>query len=387
MKLLLCGSTALESYKARKGTPLMDFTELFHQVSSHCPQFMIDLCSNADAQQYLADVLEYLYGSIVLYGSVVTDTLLDRGVDPVFVQDLEAPQKYQNTQLSQWITKQYHKNHKVYTDVEKLPIATGKALTDVTPMNFMYVVASKHKKEDNQMLSIEESIRAAMVELGITDAAGAPLPPKAPAPQPVAAPTPAPDPVPTPKPAPAPKPKAPKAPPAAPSTPRKQPPAPPQEKTQQRETPPPTAAETAPEYIYAKIKDGHLALIFPQGIKLKQEVIAGTPVDVLTVDLPDWTNDRLQALPIVQPQEAPKPIQRVPITTPPEQAAPVPAPKPPKAPKPPMEVGETMDELLAQKQDLTSQIAAARAAGDEQLVNELRKQRRVVRGKINQLKE
>lgn len=382
MKLLLCGSTALESYKARKGTSLIDFTELFHQVSSHCPQFMIDLCSNADTQQYLADVLEYLYGSITLYGSVVTDTLLDRGNDPVFVQDLEAPQKYQNTQLSQWITKQYHKSHKVYTDVEKLPIATGKALTDVTPMNFMYVVASKHKKEDNQMPSIEESIRAAMVELGITDAAGAPLPPKAPTPQPEAAPAPAPKPAP----APAPKPKAPKTPPAASSTPRRQPPAPPQEKPQQRETTPPTAAETAPEYIYAKIKDGHLALIFPQGLQMKQEVIAGTKVDVLTVDLPDWTSDRLQSLTILSPQEAPKPVERVPIVIPPEQAAPAPAPAP-KAPKAHVEIGETMDELLAQKQDLTSQIAAARAAGDEQLVNELRKQRRVVRGKINQLKE
>lgn len=378
MKLLLCGSTALESYKARKGTPLMNFIELFHQVSSHCPQFMMDLCSDADAQQYLTDMLEYLYGSIVLYGSMVTDTLLDKGTDPIFVQDLEAPQKYQNTQLSQWITKQYHKSHKVYTDVEKLPIATGKALTSVPPMNFMYVVASKHKKEDNQMPSIEESIRAAMVELGITDAAGAPLPPKAVTPQPEAAPTP--------KPAPAPATK-PKVPPAAPPTHREQPPAPPQEKTQQKETPLPTAAETAPEYIYAKIKDGHLALIFPQGLQLKQEIIAGTKVDVVTVSLPDWTNDRLQALTIVTPQEAPQPVKRVPIITPPEQAAPaVPAPKP-KAPKAPVEIGETLDELIAQKQDLTSQIAAARAAGDEQLVNELRKQRRVVRGKINQLKE
>lgn len=378
MKLLLCGSTALESYKAWKGTPLMNFIELFHQVSSHCPQFMMDLCSDADAQQYLTDMLEYLYGSIVLYGSMVTDTLLDKGTDPIFVQDLEAPQKYQNTQLSQWITKQYHKSHKVYTDVEKLPIATGKALTSVPPMNFMYVVASKHKKEDNQMPSIEESIRAAMVELGITDAAGAPLPPKAVTPQPEAAPTP--------KPAPAPATK-PKVPPAAPPTHREQPPAPPQEKTQQKETPLPTAAETAPEYIYAKIKDGHLALIFPQGLQLKQEIIAGTKVDVVTVSLPDWTNDRLQALTIVTPQEAPQPVKRVPIITPPEQAASaVPAPKP-KAPKAPGEIGETLDELIAQKQDLTSQIAAARAAGDEQLVNELRKQRRVVRGKINQLKE
>lgn len=230
------------------------------------------------------------------------------------------------------------------------------------------------------MPSIEESIRAAMIELGITDAAGAPLPPTAATPQPEAAPTP------KPAPAPAPAPKAPKAPSAAPSTPRKQPPAPPQEKTQQKETPPPTAAETAPEYIYAKIKDGHLALIFPQGLQLKQEIIAGTKVDVVTVAMPDWTNDKLQSLAIIAPQEAPQPVKRVPITTPPEQAAPAPAPKP-KAPKPTMEIGETMDELLVQKQDLTSQIAAARAAGDEQLVNELRKQRRVVRGKINQLKE
>lgn len=119
---------------------------------------------------------------------------------------------------------------------------------------------------------------------------------------------------------------------------------------------------------------------------MKQEIIAGTKVDVVTVAMPDWTNDKLQSLAIIAPQEAPQPVKRVPITTPPEQAAPAPAPKP-KAPKPTMEIGETMDELLVQKQDLTSQIAAARAAGDEQLVNELRKQRRVVRGKINQLKE
>jgi len=382
MKLLLCGSTALESYKARKGTPLMNFTELFHRVSSHCPQFMIDLCSDADAQQYLADMLEYLYGSIVLYSSMVTDTLLDKGTDPVFVQDLETPQKYQNTQLSQWIIKQYHKSHKVYTDVEKLPIVTGKALTSIPPMNFMYVVVSKYKKEDNQMPSIEESIRAAMVELGITDAAGAPLPSKAATPQPETAPTPKPDPAPAPKP---------KAPPAAPPTPREQSSAPLQEKTQQKETPPPTASETAPEYIYAKIKDGHLALIFPQGLQLKQEIIAGTKVDVVTVSLPDWTNDRLQALTIVTPQEAPQPVKRVPIITPPEQAASAPAPvapaPKPKASKASVEIGETLDELIAQKQDLTSQIAAARTAGNEQLVNELRKQRRVVRGKINQLKE
>lgn len=135
--------------------------------------------------------------------------------------------------------------------------------------------------------------------------------------------------------------------------------------------------------LFVKITDTSMALLIPEGMALEEQVIAGMRFRVATVKLPDWDSRSLQPLEIrgeASPSPSPKPIVKK--STPPV-SKPKPAPSKPakSAPAPSGDV----EELKAQKAELDAAIKQARAAGDEELVNQLRKQRRATRAQINKL--
>lgn len=391
MRLLLMGRTAMEVFqKAYPHITVINFNTILNELSKGDPGLTIEVCTNIALKRALFDELEQVYGQVAYFGSGITADVVEDTRIPIFVQDLETPGKYQSTALIEATKKSHKKTNKVYeapsqlmgTVVTEIPSNQPKYSPDVIVLMILY----RHKEEIT-MPSIEEAIKNAMKELGITDADGNPLPQNTAAPKPDAMTLPEPEPAPAPAPAAkAPKTKTTKA--------EKRPPKPTSPK--QVEAPAPTVEQPVEETqdagvidnIFCKLKDGQMALIFPVGLKLERKEIAGTPVDVLNVSLPDWTSTQLQALKIEQKETpvqaaAPVAVERTPIKAGKKSTA---APKPTQKTPPITNTGdEDLDSLLAQKQELTAQIAAARAAGDTQLVTELRRKRRVVRGQIHKL--
>lgn len=386
MRLLLMGRTAMEVFqRAYPHIAVINFNTILNELSKGDPGLTIEVCTNIALKRALFDELEQVYGQVAYFGSGITADVVEDTRIPIFVQDLETPDKYQPMALVEATKKSHKKTNKVYGTPSQL---MGVVVTETpsnqpkySPATVVLMVLYKHKEEIT-MPSIEEAIQNAMRELGITDAAGNPLPQNNPVSMPDSispATEPEPAPAPSKTPAPAKKAKTPK------PTPKPEPVKPTPKASQ------PSAEETQDEpidNIFCKVKDGHMALIFPVGLKLERKTIAGTLVDVLNVALPDWTSTQLQALKIEQNETsteaaAPAAVERTPIKTGKEPTA---ESKPLKKAAPAINLGdESLESLSAQKQELTAQIAAARASGDTQLVNELRRKRRLVRGQIHKL--
>lgn len=133
--------------------------------------------------------------------------------------------------------------------------------------------------------------------------------------------------------------------------------------------------------IFVKISGGHMAVLLPVGLEMEKQIIGGMEFNVATVELPDLKSSKLQELTIVaQKSEQPQPtklVKRTPIITKKEE-------KPEKPMKVVVVSGEVSD-LVAEKSRLDAEIKKYRQLGDIDTVNELRKQRRAVRNKINKL--
>ena len=137
--------------------------------------------------------------------------------------------------------------------------------------------------------------------------------------------------------------------------------------------------------VYLKIKGDSVALIFDSDFKFQRKELGGQPMNVLTFRMPDITSEKLQELKLIVEDESnaepvketkktevtKKSVKRIPIVT----------------DTPTVEEGsrDELAELKNQKAMLDSQIKEARSKGDLELVNSLRKQRRVVRNKINSM--
>lgn len=139
--------------------------------------------------------------------------------------------------------------------------------------------------------------------------------------------------------------------------------------------------------IFVKISDGHMAVLLPAGLQMEKQNIGGMEFNVATVELPDLKSTKLQELTIVsqkseQPTKQVKPVKRTPIIVAPEK--PVKNEQPQKPIKTVVVSGEKSD-LVAEKSRLDAEIKKYRQLGDVDTVNELRKQRRAVRNKINKL--
>ena len=380
MRLLLMGRTAMEVFqKAYPHITVINFNTILNELSKGDPGLTIEVCTNIALKQALFDELERVYGQVAYFGSGITADVVENTQIPIFVQDLETPGKYQPMALIEATKKSYKRTNKVYDALSQL---MGVVVTE-TPSNqpkynptaVVLMILYRHK-EEIAMPSIEEAIKNAMRELGITDDAGNPLPQSKPTFMPDTV-TPEPEPAPAPKaPAPAKKAKTDKSPKPVEFTPNAT--QPPVEETQ----------DDTIDNIFCKVKDGHMALIFPVGLKLERKTIAGTLVDVLNVSLPDLTSDKLQALKIEQDEAptqaaAPAAVKRTPIKADKKSTG---ESKSTRKAAPAVNLGdESLESLSAQKQELTAQIAEARAAGDTQLVNELRRKRRLVRAQIHKL--
>lgn len=152
--------------------------------------------------------------------------------------------------------------------------------------------------------------------------------------------------------------------------------------------------------LYCKISGNKMALLIPEGMKLEQQTIGDMVFNVITVDVPDLKNTKLQELTqAVAPQ--PKKVEK-PIMNPPVDEKPVEKKKPELVPMPvnpkgydehkkrlkeDFNIDVDLDDLKSEKARLDDAIKQARAAGDQELVDSLRKQRRAVRKKINAAKE
>lgn len=139
--------------------------------------------------------------------------------------------------------------------------------------------------------------------------------------------------------------------------------------------------------IFVKISDGHMAVLLPVGLQMEKQNIGGMEFNVATVELPDLKSTKLQELTIIaqkskQPIKQVKSVNRTPIIVTPEK--PVKNEQPQKPIKTVVVSGEKSD-LVAEKSRLDAEIKKYRQIGDVDTVNELRKQRRAVRNKINKL--
>lgn len=135
--------------------------------------------------------------------------------------------------------------------------------------------------------------------------------------------------------------------------------------------------------IFVKISGGHMAVLLPVGLQTEKQTVGGMEFNVATVELPDLKSTKLQELTIIAQKEQPtKQVKRTPIITTPEKPVKTEQPKPIKT----VVVSGEKSDLVAEKSRLDAEIKKYRQLGDVDTVNELRKQRRVVRNKINKLK-
>ena len=112
--------------------------------------------------------------------------------------------------------------------------------------------------------------------------------------------------------------------------------------------------------IYLKIKDGTVALFIPEGAQLGRTEVGGESYSTIVFRAPDLGNTGLQELVQVAQAQPVERVKRVPISS-----------------------DSSLIELVREKSRLDEQIKSARQSGDEVLVKQLRKQRRQVREQIN----
>lgn len=149
--------------------------------------------------------------------------------------------------------------------------------------------------------------------------------------------------------------------------------------------------ESSVESIFVKIADGTMALLLPEGLVLKSQEISGMKFNVATVELPDFTSHKLQELDLkldVTPKQetsnAKDKSTKEQQTSKPSQKPKTKLPEAPKVSKIVVDSGD-MSELKEEKLRLDREIKKFRELGDVESVNSLRKQRRAVRNKINTL--
>lgn len=148
-----------------------------------------------------------------------------------------------------------------------------------------------------------------------------------------------------------------------------------------------------PQSLFVKLTDTTMALLIPEGLKMETQVIGGDKFLVATVSIPDFHSHKLQELEldgsVSQNQKKPeKSADEKPVVN----SEVVPENKPIKpelqvsSPTNTHEISEDLSKLQAEKARLDAEIKKYRSEGNLDMVNNLRKQRRVIRGKINSLK-
>lgn len=148
--------------------------------------------------------------------------------------------------------------------------------------------------------------------------------------------------------------------------------------------------EAVVDSVFVKLTDTTMALLIPVGLEMEKQNIGGMEFNVATVGIPDLKNRKLQELQINKTQQETEKVskpERKPVKA--EKSEPKKTEKPKQKLEKPMKVmveSGNLDELREEKARLDAEIKKFRAAGDIDTVNSLRKQRRAVRNKINSLK-
>lgn len=143
--------------------------------------------------------------------------------------------------------------------------------------------------------------------------------------------------------------------------------------------------------IFIKLTDTTMALLLPVGTHLEKQSIGGTDFNVATVEIPDWNSRKLQELSIksdkAKNETQPESISNQESKTF-ENKNPKRAEKrtPVQSEQKSITQSAGLKELQEEKARLDAEIKKWRSEGNIDMVNTLRKQRRVVRGKINNLK-
>lgn len=121
--------------------------------------------------------------------------------------------------------------------------------------------------------------------------------------------------------------------------------------------------------LFVKVEDGSMAILIPKNLPLKSKSIAGMDFMVATVKVPDLSLKNLQELTIVDSctnNNSVKEVVRKPILI--------------------EKDNQGLQELISMKKELDEEIKINREQGNEEKVSELRKQRRAIRNKINAVK-
>lgn len=121
--------------------------------------------------------------------------------------------------------------------------------------------------------------------------------------------------------------------------------------------------------LFVKVDGDSMAILIPKNLSLKSKSIAGIDFMVATVKVPDLGLKNLQELTIVDRctnDNSVKEIVRKPILL--------------------EKDSQGLQELISMKKELDEEIKISREQGDEEKVSELRKQRRAIRNKINAIK-
>lgn len=162
-------------------------------------------------------------------------------------------------------------------------------------------------------------------------------------------------------------------------------------------TSPSEVGDSEPEdSIFVKMTDTTMALLIPADLKMKKQSIGGTEFNVATVRLPDIHCRKLQELFILEENSDGKanieaPIERKPIIALKEEKNAVKTDNSDKSNKNDVVSSASFDndvlqQLMTEKSDIDDEIKRYRELGDIEKVNELRKHRRALRAKINKLK-
>ena len=143
--------------------------------------------------------------------------------------------------------------------------------------------------------------------------------------------------------------------------------------------------DTEPNSLFCKISDGRMALLIPEGIHLDSMEISGVKFKVVTTKIPDISNNNLQELEEVvegkKPQTKSKTFTHKKVIQKSSDLA-----TETKSIVKSELYSENLDDLKDEKSRLDDAIKQARAAGNQELVESLRKERRAVRKKINAAK-
>lgn len=141
--------------------------------------------------------------------------------------------------------------------------------------------------------------------------------------------------------------------------------------------------------IFVKFTDTNMAILFPVEIQLERKSICGVDFNVATLPIPNLDDRKLQELELIV--EKPKVVEKKPEQKPVEKLeliadSQVNSPEKKKTPVVNTNDVSELEELKAEKARLDGEIKKYRSEGNMDMVNSLRKQRRIVRGKINKLK-